>query len=713
MHRSMRLFAIRGALVGWLVRRASGLRFPWLLGVTATLLVVDLLIPDTVPFLDELVLALATAVLASLRKPGSAQASSSSSPNRPNTAPVVAAALLGLAAATPAAAVSSADEVCAAAADPCVVSGPITVDDGAVLDFGLRTLRIEGSGVLDFGAGSATVRAGRVEVATSATATPLVLHGDPGDGTVSGGQLLVEARRACSDDEQTPCLDAADCATMGATCSVGDGGVSLGGKLSGEGVTAASAAIRAAGDISVSRPVNLSGTTKASDGGELELTSLGGSVAIDAKIDVSSGGDGLGGDLNVSAAFDITTTAVVDAFGGDSDGGYVELTAEGDVTVGAEINLNSASGAGFGGELGVSAGRDVRLGLASGTTRILVNGHTDADNLGGDGGVVTVLAARDVLLDTSLRLSIDGSRPDAAGGSAYIDAAGDIRWLGQVTANADGSSGYGGILEATATGNFTIGPVGRIQAAGAGGGPGSIAIMAGANLELEGGSLVDAGSSSGAEGGPVVVGAGGTVSIAGTVTTNGPAEDASTGTIDIDGCRIVVAAGGHVDNNNTAGINTFRSGDSALVATGGQVTTTAGGVNHFLFRNLDKPPVYDGTVSPSPLQTPDSRIPACGVCGNAELDPEEDCDEGLANSEDPGSWCRADCSTRACGVPVTGGARPLATDALFVLRTGVDLEDCDLRVCDLDDSGAVSATDALTDLLAAVSSQSPSGCPTP
>jgi len=51
-----------------LVQRLAGrLRFPRLLALTAALFVLDLLLPDPVPFLDEILLGLATLVLSSLR----------------------------------------------------------------------------------------------------------------------------------------------------------------------------------------------------------------------------------------------------------------------------------------------------------------------------------------------------------------------------------------------------------------------------------------------------------------------------------------------------------------------------------------------------------------------------------------------------------------------------------------------------------------------
>jgi hypothetical protein len=51
-----------------LLRYASQLRFPWLVVITATLFVLDLAIPDFVPFADEVLLGLLTIALASFRR---------------------------------------------------------------------------------------------------------------------------------------------------------------------------------------------------------------------------------------------------------------------------------------------------------------------------------------------------------------------------------------------------------------------------------------------------------------------------------------------------------------------------------------------------------------------------------------------------------------------------------------------------------------------
>lgn len=53
---------------GLVGRFASRLRFPQLFAVAAILFVVDLLIPDLIPFFDEILLGLVTALLASLKR---------------------------------------------------------------------------------------------------------------------------------------------------------------------------------------------------------------------------------------------------------------------------------------------------------------------------------------------------------------------------------------------------------------------------------------------------------------------------------------------------------------------------------------------------------------------------------------------------------------------------------------------------------------------
>lgn len=60
---------MRGPLIAVVVRFVSRLRFPYLVLLTGTLFVADLLVPDLIPFVDELLLGLATVLLGALKKP--------------------------------------------------------------------------------------------------------------------------------------------------------------------------------------------------------------------------------------------------------------------------------------------------------------------------------------------------------------------------------------------------------------------------------------------------------------------------------------------------------------------------------------------------------------------------------------------------------------------------------------------------------------------
>jgi hypothetical protein len=58
----------RSTVVGGVSRWAASLRFPWLLGLCAAVFLLDLAIPDLIPFADEILLGLATIVLGSIRR---------------------------------------------------------------------------------------------------------------------------------------------------------------------------------------------------------------------------------------------------------------------------------------------------------------------------------------------------------------------------------------------------------------------------------------------------------------------------------------------------------------------------------------------------------------------------------------------------------------------------------------------------------------------
>lgn len=62
----------RNLLAATVLRFASRLRFPNLFMVTAAIFLIDLLLPDFIPFADELLLGLLTVLLGSIKKSGTA-----------------------------------------------------------------------------------------------------------------------------------------------------------------------------------------------------------------------------------------------------------------------------------------------------------------------------------------------------------------------------------------------------------------------------------------------------------------------------------------------------------------------------------------------------------------------------------------------------------------------------------------------------------------
>ena len=55
-------------LVGMFMRWAARLRFPYLFALTAVIFVFNLFVPDALPLVDELIMGLVAALLASVRK---------------------------------------------------------------------------------------------------------------------------------------------------------------------------------------------------------------------------------------------------------------------------------------------------------------------------------------------------------------------------------------------------------------------------------------------------------------------------------------------------------------------------------------------------------------------------------------------------------------------------------------------------------------------
>jgi cysteine-rich repeat protein len=338
--------------------------------------------------------------------------------------------------AQPAVAVTAhtADEVCPASADPCVITEPVRVDRFATFDFGVRDVELSGAGQLDFGVHGGSIRCGDFEAVGGGT--PIVARGREGS-KVNGSPVTIRAQRACSIGSPAhPCVEDDGCdldscsvhvctgslsRTCGsdADCQVGICSLALG-RCSG------SFAVR----CSSNADCNL-GTCPA----ELSCSRLihgkrGCTTDTDCQLGACSEGTG-----------SIALAGTVEARGAEP--GRLTLVAADTVDIDADVNLATRARTGDGGSLGIhTTFGDVNL---SGRLR----------SRGGiSGGRHEIDAGGNVHVDA--RINMDGG--DFDGGSLEIDSGGDVVIQGSISANARNGSGFGGEVLVSSDGDIEIGP---------------------------------------------------------------------------------------------------------------------------------------------------------------------------------------------------------------------------------------------------------------
>lgn len=108
----------------------------------------------------------------------------------------------------------------------------------------------------------------------------------------------------------------------------------------------------------------------------------------------------------------------------------------------------------------------------------------------------------------------------------------------------------------------------------------------------------------------------------------------------------------------------------------------------------------------APLNCP---VPPPLSCGDAVIDRREDCDDG-DTSWVLGQFCNGSCEHLICGDP-NDTKTIAASDAQYVLLVAIGIQTCDLEVCDVDTSGAVTSIDAQKVLIRATGQDVPLLCP--
>lgn len=494
---------------------------------------------------------------------------------------------------------TGADDLCTG--NPCVVDAPKLVDAASVIEFP------PGTDLVFLAAGDLTLEETALERSLLIRAASITLQ--PGARIVA------------------PETDIAQSGIVALEATDGDLRVERSGTSTAEidvsGNSAGFILLRASASVQIDGVLDGHSLGEDGTGGSVDLTAVGGTIAITRDIDLhGTGPDGGGGSLTLLAAGNVTIDALVDAKGGGFGGGDIDVTSEaGEVLVLDRLDVSDPRYGG-GGDIDLRAAGDVTV------AGILDVSGANAPDFGdvscGDGGLITILSGGAVSLSEEVKA--DGASPDCSGGDVDIRAGTD----------------------------FVQGPGADIDASGAGaeGTGGSLFAFAGRDVAL---GLVDA--SAPLTGGTIEAYAGGAVSVVARLDARGTGDEGTSGDVLIDACDVSVAATGIVDTRGDVPSATFGNrivGRGAITIAG---TMQAAFENRLVYRAT--PPVTVGaTILPAAVSEPNPALPACSAtttCGNGTLDAGEACDDGGHASCD---GCNPDCSrvdgicgdgTRECG----------------------------------------------------------------
>jgi cysteine-rich repeat protein len=549
----------------------------------------------------------------------------------------------------------SPDDVCPPLADPCVISTVVEVDSDFPLDFGLRTVRIAAGGELR---GSVDLLCGAFETDGPGLWLKLLPNDAPAFATIT-------ARRACSGNASLPCLDDTVCSDASAgTCSVGDGGIRVAGRVEG---SAPFVHLRAAGDVTLDGNIDASGHAPRYDGGGITVESLLGSIESSAELEVDAvvepgeyNDRGFAGAVVLRAAVDITLRGPIRATGGSAD---VELDAGRDIAISSSILTQGlGNGPWIGGTIDLASGGDLRIVREpdGGNAKIDISGgHEAYQGYGGTGGAPGgygfLDAGGDLVVGDRVRMRGDGGRSSGMvddqsfAGDWYFECDEDLSFDARLTSRGRGLFGiafHGVSFEAGGT--IDIGAKAKIKTTAFGASNVMIQGLEGESIVIDG--LINARSRpqryagyGEGRGGYVTV-YGGDVSVGGKIDTGSSGYG---GGIIFDVCRLNLKSGGSLDaskgpQDEGSGYVAMTIHENLVAEPGSRILSKEDSPARIDYRDAAKPPLLGGKVSPAPELTLRPLLSGCPVCGNSEIDEDETCDDGNAAG---GDGCSAGCLT--------------------------------------------------------------------
>lgn len=428
--------------------------------------------------------------------------------------------------------------LCAPPSGPCtatdvVLSANVEVaGDACVFDLGGRALRVERS--LQVGRG--TIQMQNAAAITVTKTGNLKARGDviqPDGHIVEGGFVSLFAA----------------------------GGVTIAGTVDVSGDPAGVVVVDALGDVTVENGAVIRGDgitsfvsegDRMADGGQLEVTSYDGAIAIAGDVTFVGTQRGWGGGVYLVANRDVRITRRIDASGGE--GGEISIENGDSTAVSAPLIAESRGGGGFGGVINILAGNDEVGGVVVGGDLVLdgavlrVDGSS-GEGFGGDGGEMFLGAYGDVAVGGTgaLLRANAGTNFDGYGGTVWLEASGNVTLAAPVVARSGSADGGGGALDAYADGALVVTAAVDLAGRGRGG-----SVFAGAGSDVTLASVLDIrGTGAAARGGSVSVRAGntepGTLALLANVLATGGAASTRGGFVTFAGCGLEVAPGVRID----------------------------------------------------------------------------------------------------------------------------------------------------------------------
>jgi cysteine-rich repeat protein len=519
---------------------------------------------------------------------------------------------------------TTATDLCAAAANPCVWSGNIIVTAGSTLDFGARDLVITGSGIIRVNGGDTlTIKARRVTLqpgtlgrirANTSTSAPII--------NIEVTQDIIMQRSGTNRGR----IDIKSSAAGGTLRLVAGGNVDMSGEILAQG------------------------TTVPADGGFVSITAVG-SVTLNGNIDVSGGADAVGGDVVIEAGENLvanstlaTPEPLIDARGG-LEGGSLDLLAGPLLDLGSRLIVNGTGAGSDGGFVTLEAQGNVRL-----RKQLAADGSGSVD-FGGFGGDVSIVAGATMTIDGDV--SVSGGAPDGEGGTLDCFAGVDYVQNGRLLAQGPGDFAFGGTVLLSAGRTATLNGISDAHGGSVGGG-GYFSVQTGKEVKIQ--SEINANGDGGYILLSTLVTTPSGTAVAGPITVSGNIHSNGTlgglgGVNNLQGCDITVTPAGILQTTGDS------DAENLLLASGkitvrGKMDALPNGKNRMEYRESAKAPDTAGaTINPAATSTlsaglPPCEAPAAAVCGNNDIEVGEACDGGNTT---PCDGCSATCQLEFCG----------------------------------------------------------------